>query len=353
MLYIVLVIRRVGVLLFYFFIGGVLMTTELVVDVKNQVKNALSEVEKRNIENVFFVACGGSSALMYPSKYVFDREAKKLDAHLYSSNEFIHRNHAKLGTQSLVILCSHSGNTPETVEAAKFAKSNGALTVSLTHEVESPLAKASEVVLKYEWGQEANGFTTNYSVLYQLVFGVLKVAENNVNFEKMERSLENLQEVYEKAASLYHEKAVNFGQQYKDEKIIYTMASGANYGIAYSYAICILMEMQWIHSHAIHAGEYFHGPFEIIDEETPFIILLGLDETRPLEERALAFSKRYGKKLVVLDAKDFEFSGIEEDVKGYIAPLVLNYVLRKYADNLAENRNHPLSKRRYMWKVDY
>lgn len=329
------------------------MSTELIVDVKNQIKHALEEVEKKQIDNVFFVACGGSSALMYPSKYVVDREAKKLDAHLYSANEFIHRNHAKLGDHSLVILCSHSGTTPETVEAAKFARSKGALTISLTHEPTSPLAQASEVVLKYEWGQEANAFATNYSVLYQLVFGVLKVVENNEKFEVMEKSLENLQNVFEKAVSKYHDAAVEFGKQYKDEKIIYTMASGANYGVAYSFAICILMEMQWVHSHAIHAGEYFHGPFEIIDEETPFIILLGLDETRYLEERALEFSKRYGKKLIVLDAKDFDFAGIEEEVQGYIAPLVLNYVLRRYADNLAEQRNHPLSTRRYMWKVEY
>ncbi|MFS0634898.1 SIS domain-containing protein [Mesobacillus foraminis] len=329
------------------------MATELVIDVKNQVKQALVEVEKRNIENVFFVACGGSSALMYPSKYVIDREAQKVDAHLYSSNEFIHRNHNKLGSSSLVILCSHSGTTPETVEAAKFARQHGALAIALTNEPGSPLAQAADVVLKYEWGQEANAFTTNYSVLYQLVFGVLKVVENNSKFEAIETSLENLQNVFEKAVSKYQEKAEQFGQLYKDEKIIYTMASGANYGVAYSFAICILMEMQWIHSHAIHAGEYFHGPFEIIDEETPFIILLGLDETRPMEERALEFSKRYGKKLVVLDAKDFDYEGVQEEVKGYIAPLVLNYVLRKYADQLAEARNHPLSTRRYMWKVEY
>ncbi|MGM7719515.1 SIS domain-containing protein [Metabacillus sp. Hm71] len=329
------------------------METELVVDVKNQIKHALAEVKKKNVENVFFVACGGSSALMYPSKYVIDREAKKMDAHLYSSNEFIYRNHSKLGNHSLVILCSHSGTTPETVEAAKFAKSKGALTVSLTNEIGSPLAQASDVVLKYEWGQEVNAFTTNYSVIYQLVFGVLKTVEDNPKFDLIEASLENLQTVYEKAASQSHDKAVQFGQAYKDEKIIYTMASGANYGVAYSFAICILMEMQWIHSHAIHAGEYFHGPFEIIDEETPFIILLGLDETRHLEERALEFSKRYGKKLVILDAKEFDFTGIQEGVEGYIAPLVLNFVLRKYADNLAEARNHPLSKRRYMWKVEY
>ncbi|MDN4524116.1 SIS domain-containing protein [Fictibacillus fluitans] len=329
------------------------MSTELVVDVKKQVQAALEEVKKKNIENVFFVACGGSSALMYPSKYVIDREAKKIDAHLYSSNEFIHRNHNKLGENSLVILCSHSGNTPETVESAKFARSKGALAVSLTNVEGSPLAQASDVVLKYEWGEKANAFTTNYSVLYQLVFGVLKTIENNDKFSLIEESLENLQPVYEKAVELYKGNAEDFGQLYKNENIIYTMASGANYGVAYSFAICILMEMQWIHSHAIHAGEYFHGPFEIIDQETPFIILLGLDETRHLEERALEFSKRYGKKLIVLDAVDFDFSGVREEVKGYIAPLVLNYVLRTYADRLAEERNHPLSTRRYMWKVEY
>ncbi|SDN06753.1 fructoselysine 6-phosphate deglycase [Fictibacillus solisalsi] len=329
------------------------MSTDLVVDVKNQVQAALEEVKKKTIENVFFVACGGSSALMYPSKYVIDREAKKIDAHLYSSNEFIHRNHNKLGENSLVILCSHSGNTPETVESAKFARSKGALAISLTNVEGSPLAQASDVVLKYEWGEEANAFTTNYSVLYQLVFGVLKTIENNDKFALIEESLENLQQVYEKAAELYKGNAEDFGQMYKNENIIYTMASGANYGVAYSFAICILMEMQWIHSHAIHAGEYFHGPFEIIDQETPFIILLGLDETRHLEERALEFSKRYGKKLIVLDAADFDFTGVREEVKGYIAPLVLNYVLRKYADCLAEERNHPLSTRRYMWKVEY
>ncbi|KSU80342.1 fructoselysine 6-phosphate deglycase [Fictibacillus enclensis] len=329
------------------------MSTELVVDVKKQVQAALEEVKKKTIENVFFVACGGSSALMYPSKYVIDREAKKIDAHLYSSNEFIHRNHNKLGENSLVILCSHSGNTPETVESAKFARSKGALAVSLTNVEGSPLAQASDVVLKYEWGEEANAFTTNYSVLYQLVFGVLKTIENNDKFALIEESLENLQQVHEKAAELYKGNAEDFGQMYKNENIIYTMASGANYGVAYSFAICILMEMQWIHSHAIHAGEYFHGPFEIIDQETSFIILLGLDETRHLEERALEFSKRYGKKLIVLDAADFDFTGVREEVKGYIAPLVLNYVLRTYADRLAEERNHPLSTRRYMWKVEY
>ncbi|MGG1217541.1 SIS domain-containing protein [Priestia endophytica] len=324
-----------------------------VVNVKSDVQAVLNELENKNIRNIFFVACGGSSAIMYPAKYVLDREATTLTSDLYSSNEFIHRNPRQLGKESLVILCSMSGTTPETAEAATFAKSKGAYAVALTNEPTSPLAKNADSVIKYEWGNDVDAFETNLGVLYQLVFGVLSVVENNGKFAKAVSSLENLQSVYEKALQYEKENARKYAEANKEEPVIYTMASGANYGAAYSFSICILMEMQWIHSHAIHAGEYFHGPFEIIDENVPFMILLGIDETRPLEERALSFSKRYGKKLTVLDAKEYDLSGIDEEMKGYIAPLILNRVLRQYAEELAEARNHPLSKRRYMWKVEY
>ncbi|WP_026572692.1 SIS domain-containing protein [Bacillus sp. UNC438CL73TsuS30] len=328
-----------------------MVNSQVVVD--QQVQNVLDALKGRTINHVYFVACGGSSAIMYPNKYILDREAKDLTSDVYSSNEFIHRNPRKLGENSLVVLCSMSGTTPETVKAAEFARQKGALTVGFTNQPTSPLAQESEFVVKYEWGTESVAFNTNLGLLYQLTFGVLNVLEGNDKFDKMVNSLSNLQSVFEKAAKQYEGKALQFGQEYKDEKVIYTMASGANYGIAYSYAICILMEMQWIHSNAVHSGEYFHGPFEIIDKDVPFIILLGLDETRPLDERALDFSKKYGEKLVVLDAKDLDLTGVDEELRGYIAPLVLNHVLRKYAEQLAEARNHPLSQRRYMWKVEY
>ncbi|MDQ1000211.1 fructoselysine 6-phosphate deglycase [Neobacillus niacini] len=328
-----------------------MVNSQVVVD--PQVKNVLEALKGRTINHVYFVACGGSSAIMYPNKYILDREAKNLTSDVYSANEFIHRNPKKLGENSLVVLCSMSGTTPETVAAATFARQKGALTVGYTNQPTSPLAIESEFVVKYEWGTESVAFNTNLGLLYQLTFGVLNVLEGNDKFDKVINSLTNLQAVFEKSDVQYKDQAFQFGQDYKDEKVIYTMASGANYGIAYSYAICILMEMQWIHSNAIHAGEYFHGPFEIIDKDVPFIILLGLDETRPLDERALDFSKKYGEKLVVLDAKDLDLTGVDEDLKGYIAPLVLNNVLRRYAEQLAEARNHPLSKRRYMWKVEY
>ncbi|MDQ6598356.1 SIS domain-containing protein [Bacillus salipaludis] len=317
------------------------------------VQKALDVLKERDIDRVYFVACGGSSSLMYASKYVLDREAETIDSDLYTSNEFVHRNPKKLNGKSLVILCSYYGKTPETVEAARFAREKGALTVSLTFDADSPLAQVSENVIVYHDQEDSNYVNESPAIMLELIFGLLAEREGNKKFNDILSSLENLRPILNKAKAETLAQAKEFAESYKDEKIIYTMGSGANYGIAYWFAICLLMEMQWIHSHAIHAGEYFHGPFEILDKDVPIIQLVGLDETRPLEERSLEFTQRYGERVIVIDAKNFDLTGVTESVKGYIAPLVLQTVLRQYAGELAEVRNHPLSTRRYMWKVPY
>ncbi|MFB0840893.1 SIS domain-containing protein [Paenibacillus oleatilyticus] len=323
----------------------------------SQLHQIFEAYKQRTIKRVFFVACGGSSALMYPSKYFLDRESRHITSEVFSSNEFIHRNPQSLDEHSLVILCSHKGKTPETTEAAKFAKSKGALTVSLMYVEHAPLADESDFIVNYSWisagHMEPHPEIMNYAILYKLSMGLLYIKEGNRKYEKLLSSLDNLGGVFEKVMKQHEEQVKAYAEQYKDEKIIYTMASGANYGMAYSFAICILMEMQWIHSHAIHAGEFFHGPFEILDKDVPFILLLGLDETRPLEERALAFLEQYGEKRIVIDAKTFDLTGIDEEVKGYLAPLVINFVLRMFALALSKARNHPLETRRYMFKVPY
>ncbi|MEF3331398.1 MULTISPECIES: SIS domain-containing protein [Oceanobacillus] len=328
---------------------------------KQQTLHQLEEVynayEEREIERVFLVACGGSKALMIPSKYLIDREAKSITAEVFNSNEFIHLNPSTLNEKSLVILCSHKGKTPETTDAAQFAKDKGALTVSLMYVEDAPLKRASDYTVNYSWApagsKEQYSEIMNYGVLYRLTSKLLNIKEGNTTYEKMVSSLDGLSKAFDKADVQYRTKAKEYAEEVKDEKIIYTVASGANYGIAYTFSNCILMEMQWIHSHPIHAGEYFHGAFEITDKEVPFILLKGLDETRPLEERAEVFLNKYTDKLLVIDAANLDLSDIDDEIKGYLAPMVINYVLRLHAVALAEVRNHPLPTRRYMFKVAY
>ena len=63
---------------------------------------------------------------------------------------------------------------------------------------------------------------------------------------------------------------------------------------------------------------------------------------------------RFGAKVTVLDGKDFGLgSELHQSVVDYFNPIVLSAVLRVYAEQLAIVRNHPLTKRRYMWKLEY
>ena len=114
------------------------------------------------------------------------------------------------------------------------------------------------------------------------------------------------------------------------------------------------MEMQWVNSGSFHDGEFFHGPFEIVEKDVPFILLMNEGRTRALDSRALDFLNRFQAKTTVLDGKDFGLaSEVPASVAEYFNPMVLSAVLRVYAEQLAIVRNHPLTQRRYMWKLEY
>lgn len=317
-----------------------------------QLSNAIRAVESIEVKNFYFVACGGSMAFLYPAQYFYDSELE-LQSSIYTSNEFILRSPKALGKGSVVILCSHSGNTPETVKATEFARERGAVTIAFSNIVDSDLWKAAEFPIHYDYGADAIASDGNSGMLYRLAFGILNIVSPSERYERIVSSVDSLQRLFEVNRENTAVEADEFGKRHKRDKLIYTMASGPNYGVAYSFTSCLLMEMLWINSNAIHSGEYFHGPFEITDFDVPFLLIKGLGETRVMDERAHAFVEKFSEKVVAVDAETFDMSDIDEDLKVYFAPLIAGVILRQYADGLAEHTGHPLSVRRYMWKMEY
>ncbi|VEA30430.1 Fructoselysine 6-phosphate deglycase [Salmonella enterica subsp. enterica] len=71
------------------------------------------------------------------------------------------------------------------------------------------------------------------------------------------------------------------------------------------------------------------------------------------DERALNFLKKYGRRIEVVDAKELGLSTIKTTVIDYFNHSLFNNVYPVYNRALAEARQHPLTTRRYMWKVEY
>jgi fructoselysine 6-phosphate deglycase len=315
---------------------------------------ALDAVASREaVKEIYFVACGGSHALLMQGNYVIDTAAQAISSQVTSSAEFLARNHKRLGSGSIVVVCSLEGATPETVAAAAYARKKGALTIAFTQAEGSPLELASEYTIHHTFNPLTIAPDHPTPLLLQLTFGILKVRENHPGLPAIESIIPKLTKIVDDAVVRHQEGIVAFAKSFKREQTIYTVASGSNYGIAYAFTICLLQEMLWINSSAIHSGEYFHGPFEITDFDVPFILLIGLGNSRKMDERALAFARKYSDRLLVLDAKEFGVEAIAGEYAEYFTPVLLNTVLRHYAVKLADDRGHPLTVRRYMWREQY
>lgn len=323
------------------------------VKVLENVKKVLKGLENKKFKRMYVIACGGSSALMYPSQFLVDTKAKDLTSEYLNSNEFIYRNSPAVNEDSIVILCSQEGKTPETVEAAKYAKGKKATVVTIAMVDDTPLEESGDFFVKYGYYETADPIDTSYGVMYLLTAGILDVQEGTKLFDGMVKNLEYLKEVVKAAKAQYEGKAEEYGKSCKEDQILYSLASGSNYSQAYVFCNCYMMEMQWINAIPMHAGEFFHGPFEIIEKGSPVVMLMGLDQTRFLEERALKFLKKYTDRIFIIDMQEVDFSKIDKVYRGYLAPMVINNVCRMYSKAIAKEREHSLDIRRYMHIVEY
>ena len=92
----------------------------------------------------------------------------------------------------------------------------------------------------------------------------------------------------------------------------------------------------------------------MVEEDAPYLLFMNDGRTRAMDSRALDFMLRFGARVTVLDAKDFGLSSAaSKEVIDYFNPMILSPISRIYAEQMAIVRNHPLTKRRYMWKLEY
>ena len=318
-----------------------------------KVKEIVGDILKNHaVDTVYFVGCGGSLAGFFPAKYFLSCEAAKLKVGYINANEFVHATPKEIGPGAVVILASQRGNTPETVKACQVAREKGAATVGLTFQVPSPLSQAAEYVILYEFG---DGSVVEYqkpSYGFKLAVELLQEIEGYADYDKLLDGLKKMDGIVKTACREIVPYAIKYAWEFKDDSVIYTMGSGASWGSAHQESICIFMEMQWINSSVIHSGEYFHGPFEITDKNTAFLMMKSTGRTRALDDRALTFMKKFNNRFMILDGLDYGMGELG-NVSEYLDPFFHTNVIRVFNNLLADVRNHPLSVRRYMWKFDY
>jgi fructoselysine 6-phosphate deglycase len=257
---------------------------------------------------------------------------------------------ARLGPKMLVVASSHSGGTPETVAAANFARERGARLVAVSRDDDNPLVHASHYSLSY--GSERTVTSAKQILLAQLSHALLEETGEPVDpatraaYEALPTALLEVQEQADPSLA-------EIARRLSAERPTYVVSSGPSMGSAFSLSLCYFMEMQWMNASNIDAGDYLHGPFEMLTENASLIVFQGEDATRPLTERVIRFAERHGTHVFVIDSRDLPLTGVPEHLRGDVSAIALGVLGTRLADHREAATGHSLDERRYMHKVEY
>jgi fructoselysine-6-phosphate deglycase len=317
---------------------------------REEIEKVVDKISAKGFKNIFLIGSGGTIAMMYPYEYIF-KSNSSLEVHSEIAAELLVMNNRHLNENSVCIFASVTGTTKETVAAAKFCKDKGAITIGFVAEQGTPLAETVDYCIST--GHEKHSFDTFFIHLQMLTFRFIHNNEEFPQYEQFAKEIARLPQGIVHAMEAFDSRAEQFAMKHKDTDYHMLVGAGNLWGNTYSYAMCILEEMQWIKSKSIHAAEFFHGTLELVEENTSVILFKGEDETRPLVDRVERFAEKITKELFIIDTKDFELDGISDDFRKHFAVNVNWAVIGRISVYLERERNHPLVTRRYYRQMEY
>ncbi|CAN6135376.1 GlmS Glucosamine 6-phosphate synthetase, contains amidotransferase and phosphosugar isomerase domains [Methylophilaceae bacterium] len=260
-------------------------TIEALID-DNQFSAALfgdqAEAVFQQIDSILILAAGTSYYAALTAKYWLESLAK-LPTNVEIASEYRYRVSVP-NPKQLIVTISQSGETLDTMEALKHAKSLGQnLTLAICNVQESAIPRASQLVFYTRAGAEigvasTKAFTTQLVALFTLAATLAK--QRGLLDRQAEQT--HLSALRQLAGSVQH--ALNlepqireWAKRFADKQHALFLGRGIHYPIALEGALK-LKEISYIHAEAYPAGELKHGPLALVDSSMPVVVIAPNDD---------------------------------------------------------------------------
>ncbi|MFH1444203.1 MAG: glutamine--fructose-6-phosphate transaminase (isomerizing) [Candidatus Peregrinibacteria bacterium] len=230
-----------------------------------------------NAQGTFLVGCGTAAKACMAAEYFFSVIAGH-HINFAPASEF-KLYHRFLKPESLLIAVSQSGETADTLEAMKIAKSKGAKVLAIVNSEGSTIAREADFTLHIKAGPEravasTKALTGQMAVLLLIAYAMIdKLPKGRT------RLLETAAAINDMLNPRYTEFIETIAERIQESSDLYIIGKGWNYPMALESAIKI-QEVSYVHAEGFAGGELKHGPIALIEKGTPCIALVGNDEVR-------------------------------------------------------------------------
>ena len=230
-----------------------------------------------NKKHIIFQAAGTSYHATLYAKYIFEKYLKIFTESDLSS-EFRYREPLFL-KNSLMIGVSQSGETADTLEGIKLAKSKKIPIISLVNVKGSTIDRESNYTIYINAGPEIGVASTKayigelfYLLLICLVVSHKRGLIKKKTIKEILKEIERLPDKIRYILGKEEEIAEIAKKYYKYNNSIF-LGRGVNYITALEGALK-LKEISYIHATGYAAGEMKHGPIALIDSNWPVIAII-------------------------------------------------------------------------------
>ena len=269
----------------------------------------------KQVDSILILAAGTSYYAALTAKYWLESIAK-IATNVEIASEYRYRASVP-NPKQLIVTISQSGETLDTMEALKHAKSLGQhYTLSICNVQESAIPRASKLVFYTRAGAEigvasTKAFTTQLVALFTLATTLAK-QRGLLNAAQEQEYLTALRQL---GGSIQH--ALNLEPQIREWAKAFAnkhhalfLGRGIHYPIALEGALK-LKEISYIHAEAYPAGELKHGPLALVDSDMPVVVIAPNDVLLEKVKSNMQEVRARGGELFVFADADSHFAESE------------------------------------------
>jgi len=256
---------------------------------------------------ITIVACGTAYYAGLVGKYWIEQIAR-MPVEIDIASEFRYRT-APMPPGGIALFISQSGETADTLEALRYAKSQGQHILSIINVVESTIARESDAVLYTKAGPEigvasTKAFTTQLTVLACLAIAIAQ-AKGSIDRARASSMAAALREAPARVLDvLNRDDAIEaLAHAIAQARDVLYFGRGTAYPLAMEGALK-LKEISYIHAEGYAAGEMKHGPIALIDEDVPVIVLAPRDALFEKTASNVQEAQARGGRILVLSDRE-------------------------------------------------
>jgi len=241
----------------------------------------LSDDDAKRIKRVILLACGTSHHATIAGRYWLE-ELAKVPTITELASEFRGRD-AVVGEGDLVIAVSQSGETIDTLMAAKEAKERGAKVLAIANVNGSAIPRMADASFYTHAGPEIGVASTKCFMtqlanllMFSIWLGRRRGTIDHALASELVEGLARIPQVISERLRKTHLAVADMMGDFAEARDVLFLGRGLSFPMALEGALK-LKEISYVHAEGYAAGEMKHGPIALLDAHVPVVVVMPQD----------------------------------------------------------------------------